>query len=311
MRRLLLRVLASRDILIFQIGNWLSAMAWYATFATHAKAAFAPVAAAEVAWGFVGVFVTATGVRLQGGHASRTTEHRILVLRGCLFAVVATVALLGGLGLPAVLAVLSFCATPAHLPMLLGYQSSLTWPLLLRLPMAALLTLVSTAWLGPLSLACLYFAPTLLYGFVAYCGYYRRITTLAPACVPPALFDRSTGVTLLLTACANRVQADMIAGIVQRSSALAVLERLLRSTYSFVYPYLVRAGVTQSRRLHWYSAALAVLLAVVLAIHLSGRTNADLFIPVLMDVYTSLLAGRAWLADLSIVLGFAALLYPP
>lgn len=295
----------SKDILVFQILNWVSSFFWFAVFVrVDQTGAFGAVAGAELLFGFVGVYVTNLSLRLQGQVASRITEWKLLWLRLSCVVAVGTVAMLGVLSWVYVFAVAAFACTPAHLPLLLGYRLHVLWPLLLRLPLAALLYWSGGIGGGVVIVSMCYFAPVTAYGILTYIVYFRALSPIndANSQVKAGTAKRLQGaLQFAVTALVNGMQAKVVEAIVLQMPALAVLERLLRSAYSFVFPYLIRKKVlTLHRRLVLGQCVVGFLVVGATASHFAGR-SVLILLPVLGDIYTSAVAGHVWWLDIACI----------
>lgn len=301
------------DIFIFQILNWTGGFAWFYTFIRLDRSGgFAEIAGAELMFGFVGAFLTNLSLRLHGDIVYRITEKKLILLRFVFIIPVALASLFDYIQATYVFAILGFACTPAHLPMRFGFRHSTMWPLLLRLPVAALIWWHGGIYFNSIQVAALYFAPAVLYGLVAYSVYFPK-TSIEVKKVSlrdgTEIFDLKTGLQLCVTILSNTMQAHIVQSIVQRKPELAIFERLLRSAFSFSFPYLIRAKfLTKEKRI---TAGLGVLAVVILCFP-SARYNyypIIVILPFTGDIYTSIVAGHFRMMDFIILVSFSILIF--
>jgi hypothetical protein len=290
------------DVLLFQVANWLSGFVWFSAFLRlTSPQAFAQIAAAELMFGFFGVFITNLSLRLQGECRTQARERRLLALRLGALALVAAAAALGA-GSPAgVMAMVSIALTPAHLPLLLGHQPWLLVPLLARIPLALAALYADSPQAPAELLAAIYFGPGILYGLLAYRHYFRLLPDEGPVASlrgPLSTHPFALAGQFLATAAANQIQAHVVSGLVLAQPGLALVERLLRSAHSFAFPHLLRRGLLTPRvRILLGVISVTVILGLTV-FTLQPASGVFLLLPTLLDAYSTIAAGSLLSIDL-------------
>lgn len=301
-----------RDILIFQISNWSSGVIWFATFLRFEDAvSVGKIASAELMFGFVGVYMTHLSLRLHCDGVTRTVERRGIYIRGGIIAISGIAAAINTIEWPQLLAILAFSVTPAHLPLILGYRRVLLMPLIIRIPIAVFLIAQGGINSSPAVVAFVYFLPNIIYGLISYAAHYKSITY--PVVLSAKLGSNGRAISqsilqLVVTIFCNIFQAKIVESLVNQSASIAIFERLLRSGYSFVFPYLVRNSLVNA--VVRVRLGLFFLLIVLISSNLfiSFDTRLKIVLPFMGDVYMSLVAGHVIWLDLVIAFIFSMML---
>jgi hypothetical protein len=301
-----------RDILVFQISNWSSGFIWFATFLRVEDAVVVgKIASAELMFGFIGVYMTQLSLRLHGNGVTRTVERRGIYIRSGIIAISGLAAIMNTIEWTQLLAILAFSLTPAHLPLIMGYRRVLLLPLIARIPIAVFLIAQGGMNSSPAVVALVYFLPNIIYGLISYTVHYKLITY-------PIVISAKSGsngravfqsiLQLVVTIFCNIFQAKIVESLVNQSSSIAIFERLLRSGYSFVFPYLVRKSLVNAA-VH-LKLGLIFLLTVLISssLFVSFDNRFKIIFPVMGDVYMSLVAGHVMRLDLVVALIFSMML---
>lgn len=298
-------MIKSNDILIFQIINWVGGFIWFSVFLRFdTNGAFGTVAGSELFFGFAGTYITSLSIRLQQNAALRRTEWHLMLLRMVCIIVVSIGSIINLYSWTYVFAIAAFACTPAHLPLLFGYRIHLLWPLILRLPLAALLY-----WAGGLGnnlviLSMCYFAPVTLYGVITYICYFRELSSgtdsarsvkINPLQQFPFIFQ------LVVTVLVCSTQAKIVQIMVLQLPLLALFERLLRSAYSFVFPHLIRNKILNNYGRNLVGRFIVAIIFLILVFSVIVNRSILLLVPVLGDIYTSLVAGHVWWLDMTLI----------
>lgn len=301
---------ASRDILIFQLFNWSTNFAWFAYFVQRFDPAlFGKVAAAEVAVTFLGVFFLSTSLRAyeEGGGVYYDTELRLLLLKLSFFIVVALFYFFGLIDVAMAVAAVTVLVTPAHLPMKLGHNAGITSVLGVKIALIGLMFFLPSleAELNSLAiLAAVYFFPNFIYGLAGYLFYLRSIKCRLKGDDSQfyrILFSARVLSGLVASAVLNSYQGFIIKNVIQYSQYLSIIERIIRSAYSFVFPYIVRKGLVKAPKF-WWAAALASFVIVISAVSLSYFKGLAVLLPVGIDVYMTMFSGRFFIIDVLFIL---------
>jgi hypothetical protein len=298
------------DLLVFQLLNWSGGFVLFSSFARNMDSlSFAVVGRAEIFLGCVGMVLFTTSVRRHRNGLSKQHERPVLLMRVAAFAVAFTGYVLGLWSSVYVFALLAFVSVPTHLPLLQGYTPVVYALLLLRFVVAGMSFAVSKYQLDTESIAAIYFAPTILYGFGSYLYHWRRLPTL-PSPLPltragsQETFGSSWLLSFVATALCYAVQAQFVSQLIRTNWELASIERLIRSGYSFCFPHSIRLGLWTKPVVLACIIVLVVFLALVIALHSSIPVPFLMVGPFLLDIFSSALAGRYAFLDL----GFALML---
>lgn len=243
------RFLAHKDLLLLQIGNWISGQLLFAVFGAFApRNTLTHAAFLEVASAFFGT--TCASVAFRIGFGSVMATRGLVIARVTILLAMSCCAIGGWIDWTWVVGVAPSLLTPAHFPIVHGARSIAVISLVgLRVSACAAL-----AWstLSPGLAFVLYFAPGTAYALVLYVvhfGDWAQVRTPSgservqrPAQVRGAGRAIVDMLVLLPLTSAGLflMQAMIVSRIASVSPTLAVFERLLRSCYSLVYPYLMR-----------------------------------------------------------------------
>jgi hypothetical protein len=288
------------DILVFQITNWLSTFVWYYCFLRAFDASsFSQIVKAEVSFGFLGVFITSYSLNQHQSDPNKASENRSLVTRITVTGLGFLTYCLGHLSLAELLAILSVTSVPAHLPLLLTYNKTITMPLISRLVFAPIVLY----WSPNLSInqiATIYFLPLIVYGFFSYVFYYQKLNVKSTLESPPRTVTATTKLVIqfLTTYLSSRIQADIIFQIINYSKEFATLERIIRSGYSFTFPYIIRKKFLKEKWKTYCSVILITIFAIFITIYRNISPKYMVFLPVIIDMNMSLFIGNNIAIDL-------------
>jgi hypothetical protein len=257
------------DLLMFQLGNWASGQVLFAVFgAFSAHGTLAQVAFVETASAFFGTTFATIAFRMGFDSASRM--RMLVVARVAILLVLALAALGGWIGWTWVIGVAPSLLTPAHFPVVFGARKS-ALALLVGARVAACVVCATCA-LAASTAFVVYFAPGIAYACALYLLHFddwaRASKVRRQGFVPAATRDGSAIDVFLFLPLASAafffMQASLVSNIAASSASLAVFERLMRSGYSMVYPYVMRAARFDSV-LRWAVGVLGLVLPLVAA----------------------------------------------
>ncbi len=292
----LLRAVSSKglrshsDLLLFQIANWLSGQMLFAVFGAFAvHGALTHIAFVETASAFFGTTFATIAFRI--GFESAVTSRLLIAARAAILAAMALVASSGLIEWKWVIGVAPSLLTPAHFPVVFGAKKRAV-VLLVGARLLACAVCIGVT-LSPSMAFAVYFAPGIAYALALYLFHFdawagqssgrglgRSIETASsPLDVFLFLPVASAGLFFM--------QASIVSNIAAASPALAVVERLVRSSYSFVYPYLMRiARFDQVLRGTVGMLAFALPVAASL-ISFTPLIAIGMWIPVSIDLVTT------------------------
>lgn len=307
----------SRDILIFQIVNWSANFLWFAYFIrTFDPTLVGQIAAAEVSVSFIGVFFLSTALRVHDeyGGVFIDSEVRLLLLKFLFLALILALYFLKIVDFPLVIASMSVLSIPVHLPIKLGHQYWLTSILAIKVIGIFLMYFspASLGWMNSIShLTWIYFLPNLAYGVACYAFYLyllRNRSSGLESNVSRSFLGGRVFSTLVIAGIINVYQGVIIKSIVHYSQNLALLERIIRSAYSFSFPYIIRRGLLVKMSNFSYAILGVVLIAALSAVYVYFPITAIL-LPVILDMYMTMLSGRFLAADAALILAIQILGY--
>jgi hypothetical protein len=280
---------AHSDLLVFQLGNWASGQLLFAVFgAFSAHGTLAHVAFVETASAFFGTTFAMIAFRM--GFESVFRMRMLVVARVAILLAMALVAFGGWIEWTWVIGVAPSLLTPAHFPVVFGARKR---ALALLVGARVLACVVCAGFTLAASTAfAVYFAPGIAYACALYLIHFddwaRPSADVRRAYVPAAKTDSNSLDAFLFLPLASAgfffMQASLVSRIAAASTTLAVFERLMRSGYSLMYPYVMRIARFDSQ-LRGVVGALGLLLPLVAA--LLGSMPAVVvvvWIPVLIDV---------------------------
>jgi hypothetical protein len=291
LRAVSLKALRSHsDLLLFQIGNWLSGQILFAVFGVFAvHGALAHIAFVETASAFFGTTFATIAFRI--GFESAMKARMLVAAR---FAVLFAMALAAGVGAIEwkwVIGVAPSLLTPAHFPVVFGARKGAV-ALLVGARLLACAACVGFALSSSMAFA-VYFAPGLAYALALYLFHFSDWARQSSGGRQPrsmVMTGSPLDIFLLLpmiSAGLFFMQASIVSNIATASPALAVVERLVRSGYSLVYPYLMRIARFDHvlrRTVGMLAFALPVAASVI---SLAPLAVIGIWIPVSIDLVTT------------------------
>ena len=278
------------DLLLFQVGSWLSGQMLFAVFGAFAvHGALAHIAFVETASAFFGTTFATIAFRI--GFESAMKARMLVAARFAVLLAMALAAFFGGIEWKWVIGVAPSLLTPAHFPVVFGAKKRAV-ALLVGARLLACAACVGFA-LSPSVAFAVYFAPGIAYALSLYLFHFgdwarqpsdgRQTRGMAAAGSPLDIF------LFLPVASAGLffMQASIVSNIAAASPALAVVERLVRSGYSLAYPYLMR--VTRFDYLLRKTVGLLafVLPVAAIAISVAPWVVTGIWVPVSIDLVTT------------------------
>lgn len=291
------------DLFAFQLLNWSGSILLFSAFARFESAeVFARIGKAEVMLGCIGVFLLSASLQCHKEGLSKQGERSMVRIRMCIALLGWAGALAGAWHAVYALAAMSVAAVPAHIPLLLGYRPVVYGLLLFKLLIAGSCIARSGFGLDASALAAVYFAPTILYGIGCYAYYWRLLPERNSfEAAAPEMGLRGLIFQFVAIAACTVAQSSLVFQVIRLGWEFAVLERLLRSAYSFCFPYMVRYRV-------WTTKVKLAVAAFVLSFFATivfrgiGHTPAVLMLgPLMLDIFSSAIAGRFLLADAALL----------
>ena len=295
----------NNDILVFQLINWITTIAWYYFFTRKLGADFSLVASSEVAFTFLNIYLTQISFRLHGSLPNKTTEIFLIWLRlFCIF-IALLLNVTGLLSLIPLITIIMYCIVPTHLPILLGFKLIYIIPLLVRLPLIVFLNYYLNKSLGIYPITIIYYLPLIFYGIFIYLYCFFKLNNrenYSQSEIKLSTFFNG-GYQFVATIASNQLQAYIVSFLVSSSSSLALIDRLVRSLYSFIYPYLVREKfISLIRSIKFLSILLMVIIFLGIFFHFFITQYFSVFLPVLLDIYTTIFAAFAPVLDVFVLL---------
>lgn len=278
------------DLLLFQVGNWLSGQMLFAVFGAFAvHGALAHIAFVETASAFFGTTFATIAFRI--GFESAVKTRLLIAARAAVLVAMALVAGSGLIEWKWVIGVAPSLLTPSHFPVVFGAKKRAI-VLLVGARLLACAVCIGVTLSSSMAFT-VYFAPGIVYALALYLFHFddwagqlsgrglgRKIgTASSPFDVFLFLPVASAGLFFL--------QASIVSNIAAASPALAVIERLVRSGYSLMYPYLMRvARFDQVLRRTVGMLAFALPVAASL-VSLAPLVAIGMWIPVSIDLVTT------------------------
>jgi hypothetical protein len=291
LRAALLRVLRSHsDLLLFQVGNWLSGQILFAVFGAFSPhGALVHIAFVETASAFFGTTFATIAFRIGFNSAAKAralVAARVIILFAMVIAAVS-----GLIEWNWVIGTAPSLLTPAHFPVVFGAKQR-SVVLLVGTRLLACVACVCFA-LSPSAAFAIYFAPGIAYAFALHVFHFDD---WARQSAGPALGRKlgtassSLDVFLLLPVASAGLffmQASLVSYVAAASPTLAVIERLVRSGYSLVYPYLMR--IARFDQILQRVVALSAFAVPVVATMLSMAPQViiAMCVPVTIDLVTT------------------------
>lgn len=231
------------DLLLFQIGNWLSGQMLFAVFgAFSVHGALAHIAFVETASAFFGTTFATIAFRI--GFESVVKSRMLVAARAAILFAMVLIAFGGWIEWKWVIGVAPSLLTPAHFPVAFGAKKRAV-ALLVGARLLACAACIGFT-LSPSMAFAVYFAPGIAYGLALYLFHFddwaKQSTGRGQACGVGTGSSPLDVFLFLPVASAGLffIQASIVSNIAAASPVLAVIERLVRSGYSFAYPYLMR-----------------------------------------------------------------------
>jgi hypothetical protein len=280
---------AHSDLLVFQLGNWASGQLLFAIFgAFSAHGTLAHVAFVETASAFFGTTFAMIAFRM--GFESVFRMRMLVAARVAILLAMALVAFGGWIEWTWVIGVAPSLLTPAHFPVVFGARKR---ALALLVGGRVLACVVCGSFTLAASTAfAVYFAPGIAYACAFYVFHFddwaRPSASGRRGYVPAAKPDGTSLDALVFLPLASAgfffMQASLVSHIAAASTTWAVFERLMRSGYSLLYPYVMRIARFEGQ-LRWATGALGLLLPPAAALLSSmPAVVVAVWIPVLIDV---------------------------
>jgi hypothetical protein len=280
---------AHSDLLVFQLGNWASGQLLFAVFgAFSAHATLAHVAFVETASAFFGTTFATIAFRM--GFDSVFRMRMLVVARVAILIAIALVACGGWIEWTWVMGVAPSLLTPAHFPVVFGARKR-ALALLVGARVAACAVCASFALTTSAAFA-VYFAPGIAYACALHLFHFddwaRPSAGGRREYMPGAKPDGSALDAFFFLPLASAafffMQASLVSNIAAASATLAVFERLMRSGYSLMYPYVMRVARFDNL-LRWATGVLGLMLPLAAALVTSMPVIlVAVWIPVLIDV---------------------------
>jgi hypothetical protein len=294
------------DLLGFQLLNWSGSLLLFSAFVRFENTEiFARIGKAEVMLGFIGVFLMSASLHRHADGLSKQGERPLLWFR-------ISVALLGWLGALTgiwhvlyAFAAMSVAAIPAHIPLLLGYRPIIYVLLLSKILIAGISFYFSGFGLNITALAAIYFAPAIIYGIGCYAYYWRYLPDgFSPTFKSPEKGrDLHTYAFQLITiAACNVAQSNLVFQLIKMNGEIAIFERLLRSFYSFCFPYTVRYSIWSNKAMWGVAIGILTFFAILSASDIKSSIPALIVGPLIIDVFSSVLAGKFLIIDAAMIL---------
>jgi hypothetical protein len=278
------------DLLLFQVGNWLSGQVLFAVFGAFAvHGALANIAFVETASAFFGTTFAAIAFRI--GFESAMKTRMLVAARFAVLFAMAMAAVAGWMEWKWMIGVAPSLLTPAHFPIVFGAKKRAV-ALLVGARLLACAACVAFA-LSSSMVFVVYFAPGIAYALSLYLLHFRdwarqpsdgrQARGMAVAGSPLDIFLFLP----MISAGLFFAQASIVSNIAAASPALAVMERLVRSGYSLAYPYLMR--VTRFDYLLRKTVGLVAfaLPAAAIAISVAPWVVVGVWVPVSIDLVTT------------------------
>jgi len=278
------------DLLLFQVGNWLSGQVLFAVFGAFAvHGALAHIAFVETASAFFGTTFATIAFRI--GFQSAVKARTLVAARAAVLFAMTLVASCGWVEWKWVIGVAPSLLTPAHFPVVFGAKKRAV-VLLVGARLLACAVCIGVT-LSPFMTFAVYFAPGILYALALYLFHFDDWAR-QPLGLEQARGVGTGGSTLdvflfLPVASAGLffMQASIVSNIAAASPALAVVERLVRSGYSLVYPYLMRIARFDDVLRRTVGMFAFVLPVAASLISLTTLAVIAMWIPVSIDLITT------------------------
>jgi hypothetical protein len=275
------------DLLVFQIGSWSSAQMLFAVFGAFAiHGALAHIAFVEVASAFFGTTFATIAFRM--GFASPMKTRLLILARLLVLAGVAIAAATGLIAWTWVIGVAPSLLTPAHFPVIYGARK---WAVAVLVGARALACVTCIALgLSSTEAFAVYFAPGIIYAIALYGLHFGDWTRPGESASTRHATAGGSWIDVffylpIASAGLFFIQASVVSSIAAASPAVAVIERLMRSSYSLAYPYLMRV-VYFHTALRGVAGALAFALPVA-AVALRSWPLLAICLPVCIDLVTT------------------------
>jgi hypothetical protein len=275
---------------LFQVGNWLSGQVLFAVFgACSAHGALAHIAFVETASAFFGTTFATIAFRI--GFDSATKARALVAARVGILSAMMIAAACGWIEWKWVIGMAPSLLTPAHFPVVFGAKKR-SVVLLVGARLLACVACISFA-LSPSTAFAVYFAPGIAYAVALHLFHFDD---WARQSAGPAL-GRKIGpassafdVFLLLPVASAGLffmQASLVSYVAAASPTLAVIERLVRSGYSLVYPYLMRIARFDQILQRVVALSAFAVPAVATMLSMAPQVIVAMCVPVTIDLVTT------------------------
>ncbi|GGX34538.1 hypothetical protein GCM10010946_09700 [Undibacterium squillarum] len=252
-----------------------------------------------MSFGFFGIFITSYSLNQHQSDPNKASENRSLVTRITVTGLGFLTYCLGYISFPEILAILSVTSVPAHLPLLLKYNKVITIPLILRLVFAPIVLYWSPKF-SINQIAIFYFLPLIAYGAFSYVFYYPKLNVKSTLKSSPRTLTATTKLVIqfFTTYLSSKIQADIIFQIINYSKDFATLERVIRSGYSFTFPYIIRKKFFNEKWKKNCSIIFIIIFAIFFSVYKNISPKYMVFLPVIIDMNMSLFIGNNIAIDL-------------
>lgn len=287
----------NKDILIFQILNWSGTYFLYISFLKVFPASvFSKIASGEVFFGAVGSFLMIYSLRVLEEEMSLKKELQNLIFRICLTLCSFLIITFLNINIVFWIALLQVLVIPVHLPVKLGYNYIAYSVISLKLILATVIFYFKPFLNENWEIALLYFSPGIIYGMIIYYYYIYNFKYLTKT-LEKKISKKNKNFTLthiILVIISSMTSAVVVARVVELGFNYGAIERLLRSGYSFIYPYLIRFN------LHNYKGNYIILNPILLILLLFYSINNLflIFIPVVIDALMTIGINKKIKADI-------------
>jgi len=282
----LAKLFKNKDILIFQILNWSGTYLLYVVFLNlFSSNIFKKIASGEIFVGAIGSFLIVQSLGRIENKFNIKTEIIDLIYRFIFILFILVLFILFKIDIEFWFAFLPVIFTPTHLPLILGYTKTAYYLISLKLIMAILIYLIKPLYLGSIMIVFLYFLPGIIYGLGIYVFYLTKYKNYNNRVSEKSInISKKPFSHFIVALILSYVNANVVSNVVDKGFYFGALERLLRSTYSFVYPYLVRNKLNTKKNINYY----IVIWLIVLYLFEYKISFILIFIPFSIDMYLTL-----------------------
>lgn len=246
-------MLKNKDILIFQIINWSLNFIIFYIYLTYYKD-FVNIVQAEIMFGAFGAFL------LIYSSKNLKYDNLLFFLRYFLILIL--------LFFPSIYsyACISVLAVPAHLPIKLGFKKPLYYLLFI-------FKLIPLIFFSYENKALIYFLPNLLYGISLYAFYFKENKESNEELDLFQALTHFSSISVLYF-----LQSLYVVQVMTLSPMLIIFEKLCRSGFGFMQPYIIRFNPDKRKMQYFYLLFFTLLIFGI-------DKYVLFFIPVIIDSY--------------------------